>query len=143
MLGSIWGVSPCARHTLPPPPPHRFPSPKRTDAYLSQASTMKWDARGVRVGDRVGDDLLYELVCLRYWSFNEYSETAMHVACRWTQRRDGHCCGSRRTSRVTQQAIAIDREPLLGGSFLASESSSGPPPLAKTDTKVTSSYWGY
>ena len=31
-----------------------------------------------------------------YWSFNEQSTSATPVGCPWTQRLDGHRCGSRR-----------------------------------------------
>jgi len=34
-----------------------------------------------------------------YWSFNEQSTSATPVGCPWTQRLDGHRCGSRRASR--------------------------------------------
>ena len=40
-----------------------------------------------------------------YWSFNEQSTAATHVACPGTQRPDEHRCGSRRTSRGPSQRI--------------------------------------
>ena len=44
-----------------------------------------------------------------YWNLNEQSTSATPVGCPWTQRLDGHRCGSRRTSRDPNRRMRLFR----------------------------------
>ena len=48
-----------------------------------------------------------------YWSFNEQSTSATPVGCPWTQRLDGHRCGSRRAT-TSGEGVIFDPQQVLG-----------------------------